>query len=174
MLGVDLPSHTDPGDDRVPDRVQHVRFVAERQPAGRALDQPAVMIEPGVRRVLDAGGLLDDPRRHFDVAGFGYPVKFRADPDRVPHVFEQMRADGEVEELVRERPGLVVAQVKSAPRVLAIAGFLLDVERAERSAAFVGQGVNDVVGPREWPRASADVYHAGLGGQFSDQTPRVF
>src|SRR3954447_19010713 len=97
---------------------EQVRLVDELQPAVGEQAQPAVMApaDPGA---VDRPGQLLGERGDLDVAGAGHALQLGADPHRVAQVLERVRAHGEVELTVGERPRLAVAEVAPDPRLRA-------------------------------------------------------
>src|SRR6185312_13759395 len=77
-------------------------------------DEPAVMIEPDLRRPAAARGergpalLREDlafTRRRLDIAAPGDARQLAHHGERIAHVLEEMRAEDEIEEFVGKGPG---------------------------------------------------------------------
>src|SRR6202044_2487874 len=101
----------------------YVRFVPELQSLGASCDEPPVMVIPGMARILDTFRLLHYTRRRFNVARFGDSLQLGANPYRIADVFQQMRADREIERPVRYWPRPAIAQVRLNPSFFRIPRF---------------------------------------------------
>src|SRR3954452_18467657 len=95
-------------------RSQQVRLVDELERAVRDHAQPA-MVRAADPLAVHAPGQLLDRRRDLDVARARDALQLRAHPHRVAQVLERVRADGEVELPVGERPRLPRAHVGLQP-----------------------------------------------------------
>jgi len=103
-----------PGDVIPPICRQCRCFCGEAKMGPLDFNKPAMMVKPDLRTIAkEVPGekllfLREDfanSRRGLDVPGFSDPAQLAANGDRVAHVFEEMRANNEVERLVGEWPG---------------------------------------------------------------------
>ena len=113
LFGQVAPDVT-PGDVIPPICRQCRCFCGEAKMGPLDFDKPAMMVKPDLRKiakevlgekVLFLGEDLANSRRRLDVPGFPDPAQLAANGDRVTHVFEEVRANNEVERLVGEWPG---------------------------------------------------------------------
>jgi carbon-monoxide dehydrogenase large subunit len=113
LFGQVAPDVT-PG-DVIPPICQQCRCLCGEAKMGPLdFDKPAMMVKPDLRKiakevlgekVLFLGEDFANSRRGLDVPGFPDPAQLAANGDRVAHVFEEVRANNEVEGLVGEWPG---------------------------------------------------------------------
>src|SRR5260370_8794186 len=82
-------------------------------------------------------------RRGLDVARARHPAKLGADGDRIAHVFEEVRAEAEREELVGKRPRRL-ARAVAEPGARIVARRLLRGERLAAVSRLVGLQVESV------------------------------
>src|SRR5208282_2106653 len=147
--------------DCILNRMQDVWFVPELQSLLASRNEPPVMVVAGMAGILDTFGLLDHAGRRFNISGFSDPPKLRANPYRVANVFQQVRADGKVERLIRYRPRPAVTQVRLNPSLLRIsrfdAEFLMDVSVAARAKFLIRHCIDHVICSRKWSSATANV-----------------
>jgi len=152
---------------QVPARgAEQVRLVDEVQRAVLDDAQPAV-VRPADPLAVHAPRELLDWRGHLDVARARDALQLRADEDRVAQVLEGVRADGEVELPVVERPRLARAEVALHPCVLAEALGVGVAVVAPQAARGVGLEVEDPVRARERLGPAADVEDERVVGDLA-------
>src|SRR5690606_12576562 len=131
------------------------------------LDEPPVVMEADFRNPAKSGAEREEPRlteylalprRRFDVAGLRDADQLGTDGQRVADIFEQVRAECEVEEFIRERPWRL-AGVVNDPGFRRHARCVLGIERFEPGFR-AGLKVEDVCREVEAVTPPADVQNA--------------
>src|SRR5271168_1675959 len=147
--------------DGIPHGMQDVRLVPELQPLLVTFDEPAMVVVAGMARILDTFGLLNHPRRRFDISGLGDSPKLRAYPYWVADVFQKVRADRKIKRLIRDGPGMAVAQIRLNPSIFRIpcldSEFLVDVSVAARAEFLIRHRINYVICPRKGSSPTSDI-----------------
>ncbi len=154
------------GYDGIADDMQQVGLQAELENIITVGNQPSVMMVTSQSRVFYPHRLFHGATGHLNITRVGNPRDFRTDPDGVPHVLEDMGADGIVELFVVERPLLTTAKITLNPSLAAESVQVLGLPALQQFAPFVEwQRIDDPVRSRESSHTTTDVNDQRISGQ---------
>src|ERR1700730_756489 len=131
-------------------------------------DKPAMMVKPDLWKIakevlgenpLFLGEDFANSRRGLDVPGFPDPAQLAANGDRVAHVFEEVRANNEVERLVGECP-VLIPHVLHDPGIGSKTLVVFRIEGIVEATRLVGIQVDDMGGEIERSIPSARIEDA--------------